>query len=484
MSGIDKERGGFKDGKMPSRLGAGYPVPKKPLRYSYDRFFRLLVTTLVVAVALWLLWYFFALFVYLVIGIFLAYILKPLVDRMQGFGIGRIPAIIGTFVLVFGTISLLLTYLVPFVTDQVGGLSRQISFQRVAQITAVEPGAVSDSARLEVGQFITAVDGESWHGYSQLNSILRSKQPGETLTLTVENDAGISRTIVVEVENVGSGVELVQRSASADDLEERNVEALGITIREVALSDVATFIENQLRRVIPVEQGAVIGGITAAFEEVFRGDRITATVGSVVDLFTNLFYAIIVIPFTTFFFLKDGGVIRRSALRAVPNRYFEVTLAIVEKIETNIGRYFRALFLQAVAVATVASILLKFTGLNYALAVGIFTGVANVIPYFGPLMGFIAGVLVGVAQTGDFSLFLGVTTAMILTQLSDNLFFQPFIFSRAARAHPLIILFVVLVGAHLAGIIGMLVAIPVTAAIRVTIEQIVWSVRNYRILRA
>jgi predicted PurR-regulated permease PerM len=91
---------------------------------------------------------------------------------------------------------------------------------------------------------------------------------------------------------------------------------------------------------------------------------------------------------------------------------------------------------------------------------------------------------VGVAQTGDASLIAGVLLALAMTHLIDNLVVQPLIFSRAARAHPLIILFAVLIGAQLAGIIGMLVAIPLTASLRVAIEEVFWSLRNYRILRA
>jgi predicted PurR-regulated permease PerM len=72
---------------------------------------------------------------------------------------------------------------------------------------------------------------------------------------------------------------------------------------------------------------------------------------------------------------------------------------------------------------------------------------------------------------------------MALTQLADNVLLQPLIFSRAAQTHPLVILFVVLVGAQLGGLIGMLVAIPVTTTIRVVAEQLLWSLRNYRILR-
>jgi predicted PurR-regulated permease PerM len=73
---------------------------------------------------------------------------------------------------------------------------------------------------------------------------------------------------------------------------------------------------------------------------------------------------------------------------------------------------------------------------------------------------------------------------MGLTQLADNVLLQPIIFSRAAQAHPLVILFVVLIGAQLAGILGMLIAIPLATTVRVVIEQVLWSLRNYRILRS
>ena len=98
-------------------------------------------------------------------------------------------------------------------------------------------------------------------------------------------------------------------------------------------------------------------------------------------------------------------------------------------------------------------------------------------------MGILAGSLVGIAQTGDLTLVVPVLIAMAITQVLDNIFFQPLIFSRAARAHPLIILFVVLAAAQLAGIVGMLIAIPLTTTIRVIIEQVTWSIRNYRILQ-
>lgn len=357
----------------------GDAVPADEARPSRERAVRWALATAAAVLAVAVLWVFARLVVFLVVGMVLAYLMQPVVNRMQGWGLARIPAIVAAFAVVLGGLGVLLTYLVPFLGAQIGELSQQVSPQ--------------------------------------------------------------------------------------------------------AVMDIAAAIEERLSGVVPIRDGALIASVSQAFETLFQGSRLGGMVGSVVDLFTNLFYAVLVIPFVTFFFLKDGALIRHELLRRVPNRYFEVTLSVVEKVETNLGRYLRALLVQCLSVAALATTLLYVAGLDYALAVGLFTGLANTIPYLGPLMGALAGVLVGVVQTGDFGLVPGILVAMLITQAADNTLFQPFIFSRASRTHPLVILFVVLMGAQLAGILGMLLAIPLTTTVRVTVQQVVWSLRNYRILK-
>lgn len=254
-------------------------------------------------------------------------------------------------------------------------------------------------------------------------------------------------------------------------------------------ADAATYIESRVRPVVPIEKGILVDNVKQMGQALVQGDlvegaRVAQTVSSVVAVFTNIVYAVVIIPFVTFFLLKDGLQIRRSLMWLVPNRYFEVTLAIADKVEGNIGRYFRALLIQCTSIAVIASVLLWIVGLQSAIAIGIFTGLANTIPYFGPFLGFLCGTLVGIAQTGNLALVPWVALAMVLTQLADNVLLQPLIFSRAAKAHPLVILFVVLIGARLGGIVGMLIAIPLTTTIRVVVEQLLWSLRNYRILRS
>ncbi|MGA7304064.1 MAG: AI-2E family transporter, partial [Rhodothermales bacterium] len=79
-------------------------------------------------------------------------------------------------------------------------------------------------------------------------------------------------------------------------------------------------------------------------------------------------------------------------------------------------------------------------------------------------------------------LFPGIFAAIFVTQIVDNVL-QPFIFSRAIRIHPLVILCTVIIGAEVGGIIGMLLAIPVITVLWVTAKSISWSIQNYKVFR-
>ena len=208
-------------------------------------------------------------------------------------------------------------------------------------------------------------------------------------------------------------------------------------------------------------------------------DRISGLVG----LFANIFTATIIIPFATFFFLKDGSKLRRQFLELVPNKYFETTLTILNKIETRLIMYFKGVLIQSTIIAVISWLLLSSIGLKNALTVGVAVGLANTIPYFGPILGYFLSITIGIFETGDFSLVPYCILAIFIAQMVDNVILQPLIFSRSADIHPLYILFIILIGAELAGILGMLVAIPIATIIRITITEINWSLNNYHVFK-
>ncbi|MCW9707754.1 AI-2E family transporter [Fodinibius salsisoli] len=224
--------------------------------------------------------------------------------------------------------------------------------------------------------------------------------------------------------------------------------------------------------------------ITGMLQEVFNIGQLPTALSNLIGLFTNIFWASLVIPFATFFFLKDGSKIRRDILQLVPNKYFETTLSLIDKIETRLGIYFRSVMLQSLIVALTSWLGLSIVGLNNALSVGIAVGLANTIPYFGPAIGYLLSITVSIIEVGNFSLVLPCIIAILMVQLLDNIILQPFIFSRSAEIHPVAILFIIMIGAEIAGILGMLVAIPIATVIKITINQIRWSLNNYYVFRS
>lgn len=232
-----------------------------------------------------------------------------------------------------------------------------------------------------------------------------------------------------------------------------------------------------------IPEGFLRDNIALMSNNLFDIGQFSDLVGDIIGIFTNLFAAFLVIPFATFFFLKDGHKIRRDLLMLVPNKYFETILSLVDKIETQLGRYFRSVFLQCTIVGIVSWLALSVAGLNNSASVGITIGLANSIPYFGPLIGYILSIVISIIETGDFSLVIPCVIAVLIAQILDNIVLQPLIFSRSADMHPVAILFIILIGAQTAGILGMLIAIPIATVIRISIKQISWSFNNYRIFR-
>ena len=244
-------------------------------------------------------------------------------------------------------------------------------------------------------------------------------------------------------------------------------------------------IENRLTRNFTfLPEGVLSDNLTQVLQNLFDVGELPSALSNIIGIFTNIFSAALIIPFATFFFLKDGTKIRRDILQIVPNKYFETTLSLIDKIETRLGIYFRSVMLQSFIVAFTSWLGLSIVGLNNALSVGIAVGVANTIPYFGPIIGYVLSIIVSIVETGNFSLVLPCIIAILCVQILDNIVLQPFIFSRSADIHPVAILFIIMIGAETAGILGMLVAIPIATIIKITYNQISWSLNNYYVFRS
>ncbi len=293
---------------------------------------------------------------------------------------------------------------------------------------------------------------------------------------------GMNRTLAISLVISSLVLLLVWFSSTILPAIANQVIMLGQQLNLDAVLAVTTEIEEQILERMPfLPEGFLRDNVPNAVAVLFHTDDISQTINNIFGIFANIFWAFIVIPFATFFILKDGAKLRRNVLQIIPNRYFETVLTGIEKVEKRLVTYFKSVGLQSIIIATTATITLSFAGLNNALSVGISVGVANIIPYFGPVIGYILSIIVSILETGDFSLVIYVFSAILITQIIDVTVVQPTLFSRSANLHPLVILFVVMTGAELAGIFGMLIAVPITATIVITFKQITWSLENYKV---
>ena len=196
--------------------------------------------------------------------------------------------------------------------------------------------------------------------------------------------------------------------------------------------------------------------------------------------------------FITFFILYEKGGIRRYLLSLVPNRYFEVTIVAVTKIERMLSNYLLGILLQMISIFTVAAFGLILVGVDYAITIAVFAAVMNLVPFLGPMMGALFGLIVGISTNSELAeanselylILMGKIIAVFaVVQLADNLFLQPLIFSKSVQAHPLEIFLIVFVGANLAGAVGMILAIPTYTILKVSFTEFFKGYKQYRIFR-
>lgn len=193
------------------------------------------------------------------------------------------------------------------------------------------------------------------------------------------------------------------------------------------------------------------------------------------------FTLIVTVPFITFFFLKDGYSIKKFIIQSVPNRYFELSLNLLYKTNLQLGNYIRGQLLVSSIVGTLSVIALYSLKVPYYFIIGMIAGLANMIPYFGPIVGAMPAILVAVVENGTAGSVMGIVIAFAMIQLLDNVLISPVIVSRSVQIHPLLVIIIILIGGNIGGIFGMLVAIPTFAIAQVIVKEIVWSFKHYRL---
>ena len=246
-------------------------------------------------------------------------------------------------------------------------------------------------------------------------------------------------------------------------------------------------VENQLW---DAKDGFLAEGLRESVLSLVAKINVQDIINRILSITGNVLVGILAVSFITFFFLFETATRRRQLISLIPNGYFEVTISAIHKIEKLLSNYLIGLLLQMISIFSIAAIGLSILGIKYALTIAVFAAVANLIPYAGPILGASFGIIVGISTTGTFLssqdyffLLLKIVTVFSVVQLTDNLVLQPLIFSKSVKAHPLEIFVIIFAGATVAGVIGMIAAIPFYTVLRVSAVELFKGFKQYRIFK-
>jgi predicted PurR-regulated permease PerM len=435
-----------------------------------------------------------------VLAFILSYVLNPLVDRMEGRGMSRGGSISLIFVGIvalgligFFTVGKRLSEQVMDITEQ---FLRQETVVKEFSIANLGEEAVAVDVvwkRMRPGKRFALVDPPDFplelapgarqvlqlrfspRGNEQCEGILRLTSP----ELNAPFELRVRGNAAGEQEEFWSSPEYLLK-VNAQPLE---FSAGGIDFGKAGpsiitrMSEVVSGLQPQLQAYLGVEMdleklvkekgremmNTLVGRSSAFMEGVFSGLAL-----------------LVIVPFAVFFFLKEGRRLTHELIELVPNAYFELCLNLIYQINGQIGGYLRGQMLETGIVALLSVVALTLIGLPNAIPIGLMAGAANMIPYLGPLIGGIMASVVALSTGGGGTMVLYVIVAFAVIQMLDNLVVQPIIVAKSVDLHPLLVMLVVSIGSQLLGIMGMLIAVPLTGILKVSTQTIYRGIKGYR----
>ena len=218
---------------------------------------------------------------------------------------------------------------------------------------------------------------------------------------------------------------------------------------------------------------SIISWISTNFSASNAISAVTGAVGSVVNVAIGAIVSIYLMKDKDFFL----SLWRKLLHLLLPQRANAAVTETLSEVNGVLSQFVRGALLDAVIVAILSSIGLSVIGLDFAVFIGVFAGIANVIPYFGPLLGMIPAFIIGLF-TEDFTQAAVAVIVLIIVQQIDSNIIYPKVVGSSTGLHPLTVLLAVSVFGYFGGIIWMILAVPIAGIIQAFIVK--WAFRKER----
>ena len=250
---------------------------------------------------------------------------------------------------------------------------------------------------------------------------------------------------------------LVQKSPEYLASFKRQLEPMMMQYFGIALDvDVA-----QIQKVV-TDHWSVAGNIAKQIALVLSSQSM-ALVGLVANL--------LLLPIVLFYLLQDWNCLLQKTQALVPKRYLNKTNEIAKEIDDVLGEFLRGQFSVMLIMGIFYSIGLWFAGLEFAIPIGLLSGLLGFVPYVGIGLGFILALLSGLLQFGGVSQIIPILAVFGIGQVLESMLLTPWLVGDRIGLHPLAVIFALMAGGQLFGFTGILLALPVSAALAVAFRH-------------
>jgi predicted PurR-regulated permease PerM len=407
-----------------------------------------------VALGTWLVWGLRSLIVPMAVGGLLAYIVRPLLARLERLRVPRGVAI--------GLLLLVVVLAALFTVNGIHAVMPSDTGLLELRIRALYTLNTRYQALMGLDQSLTRGNWIHRLLHRDLDPVV--DRVNQVLALTPEEHAQFVAS------RPGGADDTAARSARLLDYDRANMETL-----------------NARARTALAEPDPTSAGRPAA------APAPTSVAQTPLGVLRDILSTWIIAPLVFLFLLRDTGEIKRGLLGVVPNRLFEPALTVLADLDRALGNYVRGLFLECCLLGLTVVLLLAIIGvpLRWTIAIGIVTAASNVVPYMGFAVALLSGLTYGLlaedirpllpmVSTENFAVW--VIVAVTLAELLKNVVYEPVVLGGRVKLHPLAVVIGVIGGAIMFGPVGMLLAIPTITVFKVFVGSTARQLKAYGLI--
>lgn len=188
-----------------------------------------------------------------------------------------------------------------------------------------------------------------------------------------------------------------------------------------------------------------------------------------VGFFTGIISAVAVISMSFYMSLQEDGL-KNALLIITPEQHKKYIASLIDRVQENFGRWMAGQLITMIFVGVLYYIALMILGVPYAPVLAIMGGLLEIVPYFGPILSAVPATLFGVMENP----MIGVAVALSYLGINmiENYFLIPKIMNKAVGLNPVLVILALLIGAKVAGVIGVLLAVPLAGAIGLFLKDL------------